>query len=312
MKKILFAFSTLLLFASTALAQENLPRVTDSLPMAEQSHTSFSQKARDAILLRAMQDSNPYARRFQPRASDPSSPPNGTVWYRSDTDVVKVQLNSGVKTLQTGATAPGGSNGQIQYNNSGAFGGLDTVPVGNGGTGQSSYTNGQLLIGNTTGNTLTKATLTQGSNITITNGGGSITIAAASGGIGGWSDTTARTVGASSTQYLYPLNPGAASNSTETNRQNRIPSTFTFSNLYITTISTQGNDGALTCTIRVNGSTDSSLSVAISANAVAGTFSDTTHSVSLSAADLISLKCVNASASTSAGISEVRFLTVKN
>lgn len=51
-----------------------------------------------------------------------------------------------------------------------------TVAVGNGGTGQTTYTNGQLLIGNTTGNTLTKATLTAGNNITITNGAGSITI----------------------------------------------------------------------------------------------------------------------------------------
>ena len=52
------------------------------------------------------------------------------------------------------------------------------MPVANGGTGQSSYTNGQLLIGNTSGNTLTKSTLTAGSNISITNGNGSITIAA--------------------------------------------------------------------------------------------------------------------------------------
>jgi len=51
-----------------------------------------------------------------------------------------------------------------------------TIAVDKGGTGQSSYTNGQLLIGNTTGNTLTKATLTAGSGISITNGAGSITI----------------------------------------------------------------------------------------------------------------------------------------
>jgi hypothetical protein len=51
-----------------------------------------------------------------------------------------------------------------------------TIAVDKGGTGQTSYTNGQLLIGNTTGNTLTKATLTQGTAIDITNGGGSITI----------------------------------------------------------------------------------------------------------------------------------------
>jgi len=57
-----------------------------------------------------------------------------------------------------------------------------TVAVDQGGTGQTSYTNGQLLIGNTTGNTLTKATLTAGTNVTITEGAGSITIAAAAGG----------------------------------------------------------------------------------------------------------------------------------
>lgn len=57
------------------------------------------------------------------------------------------------------------------------------LPVANGGTNQTTYTNGQLLIGNTTGNTLTKSTLTAGSGITITNGAGSITIDAASGQI---------------------------------------------------------------------------------------------------------------------------------
>jgi len=49
--------------------------------------------------------------------------------------------------------------------------------VANGGTGQSTFIDGQLLIGNTTGNTLAKATLTQGTGVTITNGAGSITVA---------------------------------------------------------------------------------------------------------------------------------------
>ncbi len=57
-----------------------------------------------------------------------------------------------------------------------------TLGVADGGTGQTSYTNGQLLIGNTTGNTLSKATLTAGSGISITNGAGSIEIAASGGG----------------------------------------------------------------------------------------------------------------------------------
>ena len=52
-----------------------------------------------------------------------------------------------------------------------------TLDVDNGGTGQTTYTNGQLLIGNTTGNTLTKATLTgTASQVDVTNGAGSITL----------------------------------------------------------------------------------------------------------------------------------------
>ena len=74
-----------------------------------------------------------------------------------------------------------------------------TLPVSDGGTGQTSYTSGQLLIGNTTGNTLTKATLTEGDGINITNGAGSITIAAdfatstVLGGIELFSDTVQNT-----------------------------------------------------------------------------------------------------------------------
>jgi len=55
-----------------------------------------------------------------------------------------------------------------------------TLPVANGGTGQTTYTDGQLLIGNSTGNTLAKATLTAGTGISVTNGAGSVTIAATS------------------------------------------------------------------------------------------------------------------------------------
>ncbi|MEI6091689.1 MAG: hypothetical protein WCR42_14630 [bacterium] len=52
------------------------------------------------------------------------------------------------------------------------------LPVSKGGTGQATYTNGQLLIGNTDENTLTKAELTAGKGIAIENGNGSIKIAA--------------------------------------------------------------------------------------------------------------------------------------
>ncbi|NBR62538.1 MAG: hypothetical protein EBT86_13095, partial [Actinobacteria bacterium] len=56
--------------------------------------------------------------------------------------------------------------------------------VGSGGTGLSTTpTNGQIDIGNGTG--FTRATLTAGSNISITNGAGSISIAATGGSPGG-------------------------------------------------------------------------------------------------------------------------------
>lgn len=51
------------------------------------------------------------------------------------------------------------------------------VTAAQGGTGQSTYSNGQILIGNSS-NSLTKAQITAGPGITITNGNGSITIAA--------------------------------------------------------------------------------------------------------------------------------------
>jgi hypothetical protein len=59
------------------------------------------------------------------------------------------------------------------------------LPVASGGTGQTSFTDGQLLIGNSTGNTLTKASLIAGTNVTITPGSGSITISVLASGATG-------------------------------------------------------------------------------------------------------------------------------
>jgi hypothetical protein len=80
-------------------------------------------------------------------------------------------VNAAVARASIGAAASG-ANADIT-----SLSGLTTpISVVQGGTGQTTYTNGQLLIGNTTGNTLTKATLTAGTGITVTNGTGSITI----------------------------------------------------------------------------------------------------------------------------------------
>lgn len=62
---------------------------------------------------------------------------------------------------------------------------ITTLPVNRGGTGQTTYSNGQLLIGNA--GTLSKATLTGANGISITNGAGSVTISPTYG-------TTANTV----------------------------------------------------------------------------------------------------------------------
>ena len=105
-----------------------------------------------------------------------------------------VKATSGVASAATAGTdyvAPGGALGTPSSgtltNATGlplSTGVTGTLAVANGGTGQTTYTDGQLLIGNSTGNTLTKATLTAGTNITITNAAGAITIAASGGGGG--------------------------------------------------------------------------------------------------------------------------------
>jgi hypothetical protein len=94
------------------------------------------------------------------------------------------------QALELLALAPVRNNIQLQHDVNGV------LQVKNGGTGQSTFTDGELLIGNSTGNTLTKAVLTAGTNITITNGPGSITIAAAgvSGASGSFTTVDSKTV----------------------------------------------------------------------------------------------------------------------
>lgn len=65
------------------------------------------------------------------------------------------------------------TNGSDAYITNGIWR-ASTIAVDKGGTGQTSYSNGQILIGS--GTTLVPNTLTAGSGITITNGSGNITI----------------------------------------------------------------------------------------------------------------------------------------
>jgi hypothetical protein len=95
------------------------------------------------------------------------------------------QLIAGL--VSAGAVTASGltmTSGRVLGRTTGATGAIEelsVVPVSLGGTGVSAIpTNGQVLIGNGTG--YTPAVLTAGANIAITNGAGSITIAASVGG----------------------------------------------------------------------------------------------------------------------------------
>jgi len=102
-----------------------------------------------------------------------------------------------------------------------------TLGVDSGGTGQTTYTDGQLLIGNSTGNTLAKSTLTAGTGISITNGSGSITVASTvTSGVTITNDTSTAT-------SLYPTFTSATTGSVAglsvtSSKFTFVPSTGTF------------------------------------------------------------------------------------
>jgi hypothetical protein len=88
---------------------------------------------------------------------------------------------------------------------------VNATPIANGGTALTATpANGQLAIGNGTNYTL--ATLTAGTNVTVTNASGSITIAATGGATGGGTDAifvqNGQTV---TTNYSLPASKNASS-----------------------------------------------------------------------------------------------------
>lgn len=125
----------------------------------------------------------------------PASVSDGTVytWPASDGTSGYVLATDGAGTLSWVVQSGGGGGGAVDSFSGGTTGltpaaattGIitlgGTLVEANGGTGETTYSNGQLLIGNASGG-LTKATLTAGANVTITNGDGTITVAASGGG----------------------------------------------------------------------------------------------------------------------------------
>jgi len=147
-------------------------------------------------------------------ASDPATGSEGELYYNTVTDKVRLYSNGAWIDVVSASSSSPSDNDILSYNSASTMwvnqnlataiaevdgpgsnidadlldgqhgsyytnvGNMDsgTLVIGRGGTGLTSTpTNGQLLIGNGTGYTL--ATLTAGTNISITNSSGAITIA---------------------------------------------------------------------------------------------------------------------------------------
>ena len=170
---------------------------------------------------------------------------NGTTWVAGP--LPSASAVSSFSAGTTGFTPSTASTGAITLSG--------TLGVANGGTGQTTYTNGQLLIGNTTGNTLTKATLTQGTGISITNGAGSITITNTAAGTPTLNVVTGTTQAATAGNH-YVLTNVAATTVT-------LPATPTAGDLVWVTV---GN-GLTTNVVARNGSNIQSLAEDLTLNA---------------------------------------------
>jgi hypothetical protein len=97
--------------------------------------------------------------------------PSSSTYLRGDATWASLSAVTTFSAGTTGFTPSSATSGAVTL--------AGTLGIANGGTGLSTTpTNGQLLIGN--GTNYTAAALTAGSNVTITNGSGSITIAASS------------------------------------------------------------------------------------------------------------------------------------
>lgn len=97
--------------------------------------------------------------------------------FTAETDVANITGFAAYKTVGQSSTNVRISGSEIESTLNLDNFAVGTLAVGRGGTGQTSYTDGQLLIGNTSTTSLSKSTLTEGTGVIITNGNGSITIA---------------------------------------------------------------------------------------------------------------------------------------
>jgi hypothetical protein len=120
------------------------------------------------------QDSSPYARRLALSASNPASATEGQIYGNTASHVPKYYNGSSWLTLQTTAVTPGGSNGQIQINNSGSFGG---VTLG----GDCTFASPNVTCAKTNGSSFAPSATTDTTNASNISSG---TLASARGGTG--------------------------------------------------------------------------------------------------------------------------------
>jgi hypothetical protein len=115
--------------------------------------------------------------------------------------------------------------------------------------------------------------------------------------------------GASSTGYVpfsfqslgSSANASANWQMSESGRQTLIPHACTLKNLYVVTSTAQDASGSQVFTVRVGG-VDTGIIVTLASSAAAGTYSDTTHTASVPAGGLVSLKSVNNATLTGASV----------
>jgi hypothetical protein len=104
---------------------------------------------------------------------------------------------------------------------------------------------------------------------------------------------------AGSSGTLFEIITGSGTSATENTRQVIFPMAGTIKYAYLNTITTQPASGSLVRTLRKNGA-DQSIILTVAAGSTSGTFTDLTHTVSVSAGDLLNWKVVNNATVTSA------------
>jgi hypothetical protein len=158
--------------------------------------------------------------------------------------------------------------------------------------------NSSSLLGS--GDVAVQATLVSGTNIKTVNstsllGSGNVAVAAQDSI--SLINNTSVSLGTSTTSYVSFC--AFTTNSVEASRQIIVPVAGTIKNLYVLTSTTQSAGGSQVCTVRKN-TANTSVVATIAANAAAGTFSDTSNSVSVAAGDKLSLQVQNNAATGTA------------